>query len=194
MIDAKTAAAAIAPTVQNPDLEGRASAVLMHCDTAPFDPVNQWLALKYAIDREAMLEADPGRLRLDRGTISGEPAYALFPEGLEQRVYDPEKAKFHYQKSAIPAPSTFAPRTRPSARSMPRCCSSRTPPRPASRSRPPRTRRRLLDQCLNVQPFCASPLGRASDAGSALSDELSISTAEMERHPLQAPGIRQAGA
>ncbi|RWO90836.1 MAG: peptide ABC transporter substrate-binding protein, partial [Mesorhizobium sp.] len=31
-------------------------------------------------------------------------AYQLFPEDIEQRAFDPDKAKFHYQKSGHSGP------------------------------------------------------------------------------------------
>lgn len=77
---------------------------VMHCNTPPFDNNDLRLALKLSIDREAMIN------QILRGYASLgndfpiNKAYALFPEGLEQRAYDPEKAKFHYQKSGHSGP------------------------------------------------------------------------------------------
>lgn len=72
---------------------------LMHCDTAPFDNNDLRLALKYAVDRQEILD----RVLGGYGTLGNDypvnAAYALAPEGIEQRVYDPEKAAFHYRKS-----------------------------------------------------------------------------------------------
>lgn len=77
---------------------------LMHCDTAPFDNNDLRLALKYAIDREAILKTVLGGF----GTLGNDypvnENYALAPEGIEQRVYDPEKAAFHYKKSGHDGP------------------------------------------------------------------------------------------
>ena len=71
---------------------------LMHCDTAPFDNNDLRLALKYAIDREAILNQVVGGF----GTLGNDypvnENYALAPE-IEQRVYDPDKAAFHYRAS-----------------------------------------------------------------------------------------------
>ena len=101
MIDAKTVPLLQrAPTVQILTSKGKGFyAFLMHCDTAPFDNNDLRLALKYAIDREAMLKQILGGYGSIGNDFPVNSAYALFPEGIEQRVYDPEKAKFHYQKS-----------------------------------------------------------------------------------------------
>lgn len=72
---------------------------LMHCDTAPFDNNDLRLALKYATDREEILKRVLGGF----GTIGNDypvnANYALAPTDIEQRVYDPDKAAFHYKKS-----------------------------------------------------------------------------------------------
>ena len=57
------------------------------------------MALKYAIDREAMVQTDPAGLRHGRQRLPDQRDLSLFPEGIEQRAYDPEKAAFHYKKS-----------------------------------------------------------------------------------------------
>jgi peptide/nickel transport system substrate-binding protein len=76
---------------------------LMHCDTAPFDNNDLRLALKYAIDREAILTQVVGGF----GTIGNDfpvnDNYALAPE-IEQREYDPDKAAFHYRESGHEGP------------------------------------------------------------------------------------------
>ncbi|MCW5257803.1 ABC transporter substrate-binding protein [Verminephrobacter aporrectodeae subsp. tuberculatae] len=72
---------------------------LAHCDTKPFNNNDLRLALKYAIDRQAILE----RILGGYGTLGNDypinSNYALAPQGMEQRVYDPDKAAFHYKKS-----------------------------------------------------------------------------------------------
>ncbi|MFD2235907.1 ABC transporter substrate-binding protein [Aureimonas populi] len=77
---------------------------LMHCDTAPFDNNDLRLALKYAIDRQAILDSVVGGY----GTLGNDypvnEAYALAPEGIEQRAYDPEKAAFHFRQSGHEGP------------------------------------------------------------------------------------------
>lgn len=80
---------------------------LMHCDTAPFDNNDLRLALKYAIDREALLN----QVLSGYGTIGNDfpvnEAYALFPEGIEQRTYDPDLAADHYRRSGHEGPITL---------------------------------------------------------------------------------------
>ena len=77
---------------------------LMHCDTAPFDNNDLRMALKYAIDREAILTQVLGGF----GTIGNDypvnANYALAPTEIEQRVFDPDKAAFHFKKSGHDGP------------------------------------------------------------------------------------------
>ncbi len=71
----------------------------MFCDTAPFDNNDLRMALKLAMDREAMLTT----ILRGYGEVGNDfpinAAYPLFPEGIEQRAFDPEKAAEHYKKS-----------------------------------------------------------------------------------------------
>jgi peptide/nickel transport system substrate-binding protein len=84
-------------TIQN--VSGRGQYVfIMHCNTAPFDNNDLRLALKYAMNREEMLE----KILFGYGSVGNDiPINASYPlfTALEQRAYDPDKAKFHYQKS-----------------------------------------------------------------------------------------------
>lgn len=71
----------------------------MRTDMAPFDNNDVRLALKYAIDREEMLEkivSGYGALGNDHPLSQ---AYEFFDPGLEQRVYDPERARHHLRKA-----------------------------------------------------------------------------------------------
>ncbi|TIP87903.1 MAG: twin-arginine translocation signal domain-containing protein [Mesorhizobium sp.] len=72
---------------------------IMHCNTAPFDNNDLRMALKLAIDREEMLD----KILRGYGSLGNDfpinSAYPLFSDDIEQRKYDPDKAKFHYKKS-----------------------------------------------------------------------------------------------
>ena len=85
-------------TIQN--VGGRGHYVfIMHCNTAPFDNNDLRLALKYAMDREQMVD----KILRGYGTVGNDmpinAAYPLFDDSFEQRAYDPDKAKFHFKKS-----------------------------------------------------------------------------------------------
>lgn len=84
-------------TIRN--VAGRGHYVFVaHCNTAPFDNNDLRLALKYAVDREEMVK----KILMGYGSVGNDTpinkAYPLFTE-MEQRKYDPDKAKFHYKKS-----------------------------------------------------------------------------------------------
>jgi peptide/nickel transport system substrate-binding protein len=67
---------------------------IMHCNTAPFDNNDLRMALKLAMDREEMLD----KILRGYGSLGNDfpinASYPLFTE-IEQRKYDPDKAKFH---------------------------------------------------------------------------------------------------
>ncbi|MDE9450061.1 ABC transporter substrate-binding protein [Aliiroseovarius sp. Z3] len=71
---------------------------IAHCNTAPFDNNDLRLALKYGINREEMVE----KILFGYGSIGNDTpinsSYPLFTE-MEQRTFDPDKAKFHFDKS-----------------------------------------------------------------------------------------------
>lgn len=77
---------------------------LMHCDTAPFDNNDLRLALKYAVDRKQILD----HVLRGFGTLGNDfpvnENYALAPTDIEQRVFDPDKAAFHFKKSGHEGP------------------------------------------------------------------------------------------
>lgn len=78
----------------------------MLCDQPPFDNLDLRLAMKYAIDREAIL-----KLVLNgHGYVGNDQPigrnYKFFNSELAQRVYDPDKAQFHLKKSGM-AGATF---------------------------------------------------------------------------------------
>ncbi|RNF34559.1 ABC transporter substrate-binding protein [Paracoccus methylarcula] len=89
-----------APNVQILQTPGKGFySFLMHCDTAPFDNNDLRMALKLAIDREAILERVVGGYGMLGNDYPVNESYALAPTGIEQRAYDPEQAAFHYKKS-----------------------------------------------------------------------------------------------
>ncbi|MGJ8546894.1 MAG: ABC transporter substrate-binding protein [Sulfitobacter sp.] len=72
---------------------------IMHIDTAPFDNNELRLALKYAINREEMVD----KILRGYGTIGNDmpinAAYPLFDDSIPQREFSLEKAKEHYAAS-----------------------------------------------------------------------------------------------
>ena len=75
----------------------------MHTNKAPFDNNDVRLALKYAINREEMLQKiikGQGELGNDN-PVGPANIYRATPEELPQRAYDPEKAKFHLKKAGM---------------------------------------------------------------------------------------------
>lgn len=71
----------------------------MFVDTPPFDNNDLRLALKYGIDREAMLDV----ALQGHGVVGNDnpitPSYRYYNAELEQRTYDPDRAKFHLKKA-----------------------------------------------------------------------------------------------
>lgn len=73
----------------------------MFTDTAPFDDVNVRLALKYAVDRQQMVDillSGYGRVGNDSPIT---PANRFFNHEMEQRAYDPERARFHLREAGL---------------------------------------------------------------------------------------------
>jgi peptide/nickel transport system substrate-binding protein len=100
-VDPKTAKLlAKAPGVVVTNAPGRGHYVfIMHCDVAPFDNNDLRLALKYAINREEMVE----KILDGYGSVGNDTpinkAYPLFDEALPQRPFDLAKAAEHYKAS-----------------------------------------------------------------------------------------------
>ncbi len=72
----------------------------MNATVAPFDNNDVRLALKLAIDREALVKTilhGYGAVGNDHPIGSAQPFYAKLP----QRKYDPDKAKFHLKKAGL---------------------------------------------------------------------------------------------
>src|SRR3546814_23530 len=79
----------------------------MRADTDPFTNYDLRMALKLAVDREKMVK----QILLGYGTAGNDfpinAAYELFADDIEQRQFDPDKAKFHYEKSGHSGPVGF---------------------------------------------------------------------------------------
>ena len=72
----------------------------MFTDVAPFDNLDVRLALKYAIDREAILD----KVQHGHGVVGNDhPIGPTLPywADLPQRKYDPDKARFHLKKAGM---------------------------------------------------------------------------------------------
>jgi peptide/nickel transport system substrate-binding protein len=71
----------------------------MRTDTAPFDDNNVRMALKHAVNREEIVE----KILYGHGTVGNDhpiaPSVAYHAADLEQRHYDPDKAKFYAKKA-----------------------------------------------------------------------------------------------
>jgi peptide/nickel transport system substrate-binding protein len=93
------------PGVDIHNVSGRGHYVfIMHCDTEPFDNADLRMALKLAMNREEMVD----KILLGYGSIGNDfpinASYPLFPEGIEQRTYDPDQAAHFYKKSGHDGP------------------------------------------------------------------------------------------
>jgi len=73
----------------------------MRTDTAPFDNSELRLALKYSLDREELVK----KILRGHGVVGNDhpisPTNQYHAEGLAQRMYDPDKAKFHFKKAGM---------------------------------------------------------------------------------------------
>ena len=73
----------------------------MRTDTPPFDDNHVRLALKYALDREALLKT----ILRGHGTVGNDhpisPANQYHASELPQREYDPDKAKYHLEQAGL---------------------------------------------------------------------------------------------
>jgi len=73
----------------------------MRCDTAPFTDNNVRLALKYAIDRQKIVDTvlkGYGKIGNDQPIPSYDP---FFASDVPQRPYDPDKARFHMKQAGF---------------------------------------------------------------------------------------------
>ena len=73
----------------------------MRCDMDPYKDNNVRLAMKHAIDREHLLKA----ILRGHGIVGNDhpisPANRYFAADLPLRTYDPEKAKFYFEKAGL---------------------------------------------------------------------------------------------
>lgn len=77
---------------------------LMHCDTAPFDNNDLRLALKYALDRQELIDKVANGYATIGNDTQINAAYPLFSDDIEQRPFDLDRARFHYEKSGHDGP------------------------------------------------------------------------------------------
>ena len=73
----------------------------MFCDVEPFDNLDVRLALKYAVDRDELVE----KIMFGTATVGNDyhvsPGMPYAPTDIPQRPYDPDKAKFHLKKAGL---------------------------------------------------------------------------------------------
>lgn len=73
----------------------------MNCTLAPFNNPDVRLALKYGVDREALVS----KILKGYGTVGNDhpiaPGAQFFDAELEQRSYDPDRAKHHLKKAGL---------------------------------------------------------------------------------------------
>ncbi len=72
----------------------------MFCDQAPFDQVDVRLALKYAINRDEIIEKIMFGTATKGNDVHISPNMPYYAE-LEQRPYDPDQAKHHLKKAGL---------------------------------------------------------------------------------------------
>jgi peptide/nickel transport system substrate-binding protein len=102
-VDLKTVALlARRPDINIEEVTGTAHYTIpMHCDVAPFSDVNVRLALKYAIDREELVQKilrGHGRVAKDNPIA---PPNRFFADDLEPHAFDPDKARFYLKQAGM---------------------------------------------------------------------------------------------
>lgn len=73
----------------------------MRTDLAPFDNHHVQMALKLSIDREAVLDTILSGYGIPGNDHPISPANRYYNHELEQRVYDPERAKWHLKQAGM---------------------------------------------------------------------------------------------
>lgn len=80
---------------------GQAITMPMHCDTPPYDDNNVRMALKHAINRQELVE----KVLYGTGFVANDfhisPNMPYYPADIEQRTYDPDKAKSYLKKAGL---------------------------------------------------------------------------------------------
>ncbi len=71
----------------------------MHCDTGPFDNVDVRNALKLLMNRDEIIEKITFGYATKANDFHHSPAQPYFPEGIEQREYDPDQARFLLERA-----------------------------------------------------------------------------------------------
>ncbi|WP_461307307.1 ABC transporter substrate-binding protein, partial [Albidovulum sp.] len=152
-----------APGVVVQSTPGRGHYVfIMHVDTPPFDNNDLRLALKYAINREEMVE----KILQGYGSIGNDmpinAAYPLFDDTIEQREFDLAKAAEHYKKSGhdgspivLRVASVAFPGAIDAAQLFQQTCAQAGIPLEIKREPDDG----YWSEVWNVQPFCASYWG-----------------------------------
>lgn len=73
-------------------------------NVAPFNTLDGRLALKYAIDRQQMIDTVLGGYATLGNDNPVFPSNKYFAKDIAQRPYDPDKARFHWQKTGFSGP------------------------------------------------------------------------------------------
>ncbi|MCL2897993.1 ABC transporter substrate-binding protein [Brenneria tiliae] len=73
-------------------------------NVAPFDSLDGRLALKYAIDRQQIVDTVLGGYASVANDNPIFPSNRYFAKDIPQRPYDPEKAQFHWKKAGFKGP------------------------------------------------------------------------------------------
>ncbi|MCV9879663.1 ABC transporter substrate-binding protein [Brenneria izbisi] len=73
-------------------------------NVAPFNSLDGRLALKYAIDRQQIIDTVLGGYASVGNDNPIFPSNRYFAKDIPQRPYDPEKAKYHWQKAGFSGP------------------------------------------------------------------------------------------
>jgi len=99
--DVKTASLlAKAPGIRVVELQSAKHYVTpMRTDTAPFDDVDVRLAIKYAINRQAIVDTALGGHGFPGNDHPLGPTYKYYAADIPQREYDLDRAKFHLKKA-----------------------------------------------------------------------------------------------